>query len=69
MSQRRSVHDRLFRAIVVMGASLGASACGDDGGTPPPPDASAGADAQIADASTTDAPPVQDAPVDGVLIL
>ncbi|MDX2091519.1 MAG: hypothetical protein SFX73_26905 [Kofleriaceae bacterium] len=68
MSQRRSLHERLFRAIVMMGASLGASACGDDGGNPPPPDAGGSTDARVADAST-DGPPLQDAPVDGVLIL
>jgi hypothetical protein len=40
MSQRRPIHDRLFRAVVVMGAALGAAACYEHGSSPPtPPDA------------------------------
>ena len=55
MSERRSLHDRLFRAVVVMGAALGASACYEHGGTPPTPP-----DAKVADAgkSLVDAPPM-----------
>ena len=54
MSQRRPIHDRLFRAVVVMGAALGASACYEHGSTPPTPP-----DAKVADASKSlvDAPP------------
>ena len=60
MSQRRPIHDRLFRAVVVMGAALGTSACYEHGSTPPTPP-----DAKVADASK--AP--NDVPVDVILIL
>ncbi|MBA3539054.1 MAG: hypothetical protein H0T79_05455 [Deltaproteobacteria bacterium] len=70
MSNRRSIHDRLFRAIVVMGASLGTTACED---ARPTPDARP----VLADASVTDAAtdaPLTDAltdatEVDAVIIL
>jgi hypothetical protein len=60
MSQRRPIHDRLFRAVVVMGAALGASACYEHGSTPPTPP-----DAKVADA--VKAP--NDVPVDVILII
>ena len=68
MGDRRSVHAKLFRAVVVMGAALTTPACGDN---KPPVDAKI-ADAsldghQVADAGA-DAQ-VGDAPVDVVLIL
>ena len=68
MGDRRSVHAKLFRAVVVMGAALTTS-CGD---SKPP------VDAKVADARTVDGHPladagadaqVGDAPVDVVLIL
>ena len=60
MSQRRPLHEKLFRAVVVMGAALGASACYEHGSTPPPPDG------RLADAgkNLVDAPPI-----DVILIL
>lgn len=68
MADRRPVHAKLFRAVVVMGAAL-TSGCGDN--KPP-------VDARLADASTADGHAladagadgqVGDAPVDVVLIL
>jgi hypothetical protein len=61
MSQRRPIHDRLFRAVVVMGAALGAGACYEHGSTPPNPPP----DARVADAAK--AP--NDVPVDVILII
>lgn len=67
-------YQKLFKAIVVMGASLGTSACGDDDcGRCVPVDARA-PDGVVADASPHDAgvdapDPPADAPVDMVLIL
>ena len=56
---------KLFRAIVIMGASLTASACDDDkcAACQPPVDANKVADAGV------DAKAPSDAPVDVVLIL
>ncbi len=62
MSERRSIHEKLFRAVVVMGAALGASACYEHGKSPPP-------DARVADATTVGDGKVGDAPVDVILIL
>lgn len=61
MSQRRPLHEKLFRAVVVMGAALGASACYEHGSTPPTPP-----DGRLADAgkNLVDAPPI-----DVILIL
>ena len=58
--------DKLFRAIVVMGAAITAPACGDSrcAKCVPPPDAVA-----TSDAPTDAAPGPTDAPVDVVLIL
>lgn len=40
MSERRTLHDKLFRVVVVMGAALGTAACYEHGKSPPgPPDA------------------------------
>jgi hypothetical protein len=63
VSKRRTVHDRLFRAVVVMGAAMGTSACTEHGKSPP-------ADARVADAkpAPVDAAP-GDVPVDTILIL
>ncbi len=63
MSQRRPIHDRWFRAVVVMGAAIGAAACVEHGSTPPAPP-----DARVADASPNDGAP-GDVPVDVILIL
>ena len=65
---KRSVHAKLFRAVVVMGAAV-TSGCGDNA---PPADAAKVADASgdarpHADAGTDGQ--VGDAPVDVVLIL
>jgi hypothetical protein len=64
-------HEKLFRAIVVMGAAMTAPACDDDRCfkcVPPPSDA-----VPTDTVATTDAPPKDagpsDAPVDVVLIL
>lgn len=64
MAKRRSVHEKLFRAVVVMGAALGAPACTEHGKSPR-------SDARVSDAS---GPPKQDAgvgdaAVDVILIL
>ena len=66
MAQRRPIHDRLFRAVVVMGAAFGVSACVEHGSTGPTPP-----DAKVADATTVvDASKVpSDVPVDVILIL
>lgn len=56
------MHDRWFRAVVVMGAAIGAAACVEHGSKPPPPDA------RVADASPNDGAP-GDVPVDVILIL
>jgi hypothetical protein len=63
MSQRRPIHDRLFRAVVVMGAALGTSACYEHGSSPPAPP-----DARVADASPNDGVS-SDVPVDVILII
>jgi hypothetical protein len=60
MSERRSLHDRLFRAVVVMGAALGTSACYERGQSPPSPP-----DARVADAPKGGL----DAPADVILII
>ena len=65
---KRSVHAKLFRAVVVMGAAV-TTGCGD---SKPPVDAAKVADASadgrtVADAGTDGQ--VGDAPVDVVLIL
>lgn len=64
MSERRSIHDKLFRAVVVMGAALGAAACYEHGKSPPN-------DGRIAD--TSKPPPgdggLIDTPVDVIAIL
>lgn len=61
MSQRRPLHEKLFRAVVVMGAALGASACYEHGSTSPTPP-----DGRLADAgkNLVDSPPI-----DVILIL
>lgn len=61
MSQRRPIHDKLFRAVVVMGAALGAAAC-EHGSTPPP-------DTRVADVGPPSDGGLVDAPVDVILIL
>ena len=66
--------EKLFRAIVVMGAAITAPACGDDRcakcapDANPNPDAVATSDATPSDAGT-DGPAPSDAQVDAVLIL
>lgn len=64
-------NDKLFRAIVVMGAAITAQACEDPKCircVPDPDAAVATTDAKPADAGT-DTPAPSDAPVDVVLIL
>jgi hypothetical protein len=56
-----SIYDKLFQAIVIVGAAAGASACRDD---MPKPDATPTPDAQVADAPMTDAQQV-----DAIVIL
>ena len=63
MSQRCPTHDKLFRAVVVMGAAIGAAACVEHGKTPPP------SDARVADASTVRDGGLVDTPVDVIAIL
>ena len=63
MSQRRPTHDKLFRAVVVMGAAIGAAACVEHGKTPPP------SDAKVADAGSLSDGRLTDAPVDVIIIL
>jgi hypothetical protein len=60
MPPRRTVHEKLFRAVVVMGAALGAAGCPEHGRSPP-------VDAHVV-ADAPKFPPV-DAAVDTILIL
>ncbi len=62
MAQRRPMHDRLFRAVVVMGAAIGTSACYEHGSTPPNP-----LDARVSDAGKTS--PVDAPTLDVIAIL
>jgi hypothetical protein len=68
MSTRPSIHARLFRAVVIMGAAVTTTACGD---SKPPLDAAV-TDGRVADAgrdaSVGDGQP-SDAEADAVLIL
>jgi hypothetical protein len=61
MRKPGSIYDKLFQAIVVVGAAAGASACGDE---VPRPDAGT----QVADAPE-DAAMTDAQPVDAILIL
>jgi len=62
MSERRPIHDKLFRAVVVMGAALGAAACFEHGKSPPQP-----LDAKLGPVDIGSHP--DGAPVDVIVIL
>ncbi len=58
MSERRSIHDKLFRAVVVMGAALGAAACYEHGKSPPNDGRVADTSKPPGDGGLTDSTPV-----------
>lgn len=60
MAERRPIYEKLFRAVVVMGAALGAAACYEHGKSPP------GSDARPVDAPKS---PVDAGTVDVIAIL